>query len=101
MFRRLATLASLATLVTAATVAATASSAAAAPTGCTVTNGYNWAQSLCTGGTGEHQAYMLQKHIMPEIGYIPCPGNWAPVGQYSYAQCASHQIVLVTVYTRG
>lgn len=99
--RKAATCASLSLLMTVGTVAATASAASAAPTDCTVTYGANWAQSICTGGTGEHQVNMLQRHFMPGVGYIACPGNWAAVGQVSYASCANHTIVNVWVDTRG
>ncbi|MDI1465355.1 hypothetical protein QEZ54_30745 [Catellatospora sp. KI3] len=99
--RKAAAHAALGLLVATGTVAATGSAASAAPTGCTVTYGANWAQSICTGGTGEHQVNMLQQHFMPGVGYIACPGNWAPVGQVSYASCASHTIVNVWVSTRG
>ncbi|GAA1636583.1 hypothetical protein ACFQY4_19420 [Catellatospora bangladeshensis] len=99
--RRVATYASLSVLTAVGSVVATGSAASAAPTGCTVTYGSNWAQSICTGGTGEHQVNMLQKHFMPGVGYIACPGNWAAVGQVSYAACANHTIVDVWVNTRG
>ncbi|HEX6683374.1 MAG TPA: hypothetical protein VF062_11290 [Candidatus Limnocylindrales bacterium] len=98
--RRLATLATLSTVITAGTVAGTASSAAATPTNCTITYGSNWAQSLCTAGTGEHQVAMLQQHFMPG-NPILCVGNWAPVGAVSYTGCAHHTIVRVWINTRG
>src|SRR5215470_2830606 len=99
--RRLATFASLATVTIAAGVFGVASSASAVPTNCTLTYGSNWAQSICTGGTGEHQVNMLQRHFLPEVGLIACPGNWAPVGQISFTRCANHTIVNVWINTRG
>lgn len=99
--RRLVTFASLAVLTSAASVFGVASSASAVPTNCTLTYGSNWAQSICTGGTGQHQANMLQQHFMPGVGMIACPGNWAAVGQVSYAPCAYHTIVNVWINTRG
>jgi hypothetical protein len=86
--------------VTAGALVSTASSASAQPTNCTVTYGSNWAQSLCTGGTGEHRVFMMQRHFLPEVGLIPCPGPWVPVGAVSYTRCAYHTIVNVWVETR-
>ncbi|MEV4134127.1 hypothetical protein AB0J72_18395 [Dactylosporangium sp. NPDC049742] len=97
---RLATAVTLSALLTAGTLAATGAAASAAPTDCTVTYGSNWAQSLCTGGAGEHRVSMLQQHFMPGAGGIICQGNWAPVGAVSYTSCASHTIVRVWVDTR-
>lgn len=91
----------LSALVTAATVAGTASSAMATPTNCTVTYGSNWAQSLCTGGTGQHRVHMLQRHFMPGAGGIICVGPWANVGAVSYTPCANHEIVNVWYSTQG
>jgi hypothetical protein len=98
--RRLVTYASLAAVMTAATVFGAASSASAAPTNCTLTYGSNWAQSICTGGTGEHQVAMLQQHFIPGNPII-CVGNWAPVGGVSYTGCAYHTIVNVWINKRG
>jgi hypothetical protein len=99
--KRWATLASLSVIITAGALVGTVSSAAAAPTGCTVTYGSNWAQSQCTGGTGEHRVHMVQQHFMPGAGGIVCVGPWAPAGVVSYTQCANHTIVSVFVSTRG
>ncbi|MBB5868224.1 hypothetical protein F4553_001603 [Allocatelliglobosispora scoriae] len=98
---RFATLLSLCAVVTAGTIAGTATGAAAAPTGCTITYGSNWAQSICTGGTGQHRINMLQQHFMPGAGGIICNGNWAEVGQISYTPCANHTIVNVWITTQG
>ena len=98
--KRLATTITLSALLTAGTLIGTASGASAVPTNCTVTYGSNWAQSLCTGGTGEHRVSMLQQHFMPGAGAIICQGNWAPVGSASYTGCAYHTIVNVWVDTR-
>jgi hypothetical protein len=92
--------ATLSALLTAGTLAATTGAASAAPTNCTVTYGSNWAQSLCTGGTGEHRVSMLQQHFMPGAGGIICQGNWAAVGAVSFTNCANHTIVNVWVDTR-
>jgi len=97
---RIATMVALGTLVTAGTLVGTASGASAHPTNCTVTYGSNWAQSLCTGGNGEHQVNMVQRHFMPGAGGIACPGPWAPVGSVSYTPCANHTIVNVWVNLR-
>jgi hypothetical protein len=99
--RRLATLLSLTAVLTASSVIGTASGAAAVPTNCTVTYGSNWAQSLCTAGTGEHRIHMLQQHFMPGVGPIICVGPWAPVGAVSYTGCGYHTIVNVWYSTRG
>ncbi|HZM74924.1 MAG TPA: hypothetical protein VFC19_04310 [Candidatus Limnocylindrales bacterium] len=98
--RRLVTLASLAVVTSAASVFGVASSASAVPTNCTLTYGSNWAQSICTAGTGEHQVAMLQQHFIPG-NPILCVGNWAPVGQVSYTPCANHTIVNVWINKRG
>ncbi len=98
---RLATLVPLIIAMTVATVAGTAAVASAAPTNCTVTYGSNWAQSLCTGGTGEHRVHMLQQHFMPGVGPIICVGPWAPVGAVSSTPCGYHTIVNVWYSTRG
>jgi hypothetical protein len=99
--QKLAAFASLACVLTAATVFGAASAASSVPTGCTLTYGSNWAQSVCTGGTGEHQVAMLQQHFMPGAGPIICIGNWAPVGGVSYTGCAYHTIVNVWINRRG
>jgi hypothetical protein len=98
--RRVATTVTLGALLTAGTLIGTASGASAVPTDCAVTYGSNWAQSLCTGGTGEHRVSMLQRHFMPGAGPIICQGQWAPVGTPSYTGCAYHTIVNVWVDVR-
>jgi hypothetical protein len=99
--KRLAALATLSAMVTAGTVFGAVSSASAAPTNCTITYGGNWAQSLCTGGTGEHRIHMVQQHFLPGVGPIACYGNWAPVGSVSSLQCSYHTITSVWISTRG
>jgi hypothetical protein len=99
--RRLASVVSLSAALTAASVVGLASSASAAPTNCTITYGSNWAQSLCTGGTGQHRINMHQRHFLPEVGLIACQGPWANVGQVSYTPCANHTIVAVFITTQG
>ncbi|WP_157631930.1 hypothetical protein [Catelliglobosispora koreensis] len=99
--RRLATVVSLSAVLTAGSVVGMVSSAAAAPTNCTITYGSNWAQSLCTGGTGQHRIHMIQRHFLPEVGLIACQGPWANVGQVSYTPCANHAIVNVFITTQG
>jgi hypothetical protein len=97
---KIATYASLAALATAAAVFGVTTSASAAPTNCTITYGSNWAQSVCTAGTGEHQVAMLQQHFIPG-NPILCVGNWAPVGGVSYTGCAHHTIANVWINKRG
>ena len=99
--RRLVTAVALSAALIPAGVVALQTAAAAAPTDCTLTYGSNWAQSLCTGGTGPHQIHMIQRHFLPEVGLIPCVGPWANVGQVSYTQCANHTIVSVYITTQG
>ena len=98
--RRFATTVTLSALLAAGTLLGTTSAASAAPTNCTLTYGSNWAQSLCTGGTGEHRVNMLQRHFDPTAGPILCQGPWAPVGTPSYTTCAPHTIVNVWISTR-
>ncbi|WUH99111.1 hypothetical protein OHR68_37310 [Spirillospora sp. NBC_00431] len=91
----------LAVLTTAtAALVGTASSASATPTDCTTVNGGNFAESRCTGGTGEHRVIMLQRHFDPAVGLIACEGPWVPVGSVSRTLCASQQVISVTVQTR-
>jgi hypothetical protein len=99
--KRWAAAAAMSMVVTAATLAGTASGAFATPTNCTVTYGSNWAQSLCTGGTGQHRVHMLQQHFMPGVGPILCVGPWAAVGSVSYTPCGYHTIVNVWYTTQG
>lgn len=98
--RKWTSMVSLGALVLTGTLLGTPSPASASPTNCTITNGSNWAQSLCTGGTGEHRIVMIQRHFLPEVGLIPCLGEWAPVGSVSYTRCANHTIVSIRVDLR-
>ncbi|MFI0366276.1 hypothetical protein ACH35V_00270 [Actinomadura sp. 1N219] len=93
-------LVSFTVLATATALVGTASSASAAPTGCSVVNGGNFAESTCTGGTGEHRAIMRQQHFNPAVGVIACEGPWVPVGAVSRAPCSSHPVISVAVETR-
>lgn len=99
--RRWATMVSLSAVVTAGMLAGTATGASATPSNCSVTYGSNWAQSLCTGGTGYHRVHMQQQHFMPGVGPIICVGPWAPVGSVSHTGCAYHTIVNVWYSTQG
>jgi len=87
-------------IVTAITVVGTTSSAYALPTNCTTTLGAGYAQSLCTGGTGEHRVRLYQKSFNPAVGYFSCEGPWVPVGTVSRTTCAQHIIVSLTYETR-
>jgi len=98
--RRGAALVSLAVLATVTLLAGTASSAFAIPTNCTTVNGGTWAESRCTGGTGEHRVVMRQQHFMPGAGMIVCEGPWVPVGTVSHTGCAAHTVISVTAETR-
>jgi hypothetical protein len=97
---RLAGTVALSALVAAGALLGTASAATAAPTGCSVSFGSNFAQSQCTGGTGEHRVVMQQQHFLPGVGPILCVGPWVPVGSVSFTNCANHTIVSVRVDTR-
>ncbi|MFI0482769.1 hypothetical protein [Actinomadura sp. 9N215] len=83
-----------------AALVGTASSASATPTDCTTVNGGNFAESRCTGGTGEHRVVMVQQHFNPAVGLIACEGPWVPVGSVSRTLCASQQVISVSVQTR-
>ncbi|TMQ96169.1 hypothetical protein ETD83_21615 [Actinomadura soli] len=93
-------LASFTVLATATALVGTASSASAAPTGCSVVNGGNFAESRCTGGTGEHRALMRQQHFNPAVGVIACEGPWVAPGAVSRAPCAGYPVISVGVETR-
>ncbi|RCG30562.1 hypothetical protein DQ384_14755 [Sphaerisporangium album] len=49
-----------------------------------VSNGY--VNSLCETGTGEHQVYLVARHVNPQVGVITNEGPWVPVGQISTAR---------------
>ncbi len=89
-------------LLAAGLVAGTASSASAAPTGCSyqVDISQLSASSYCSTGTGEHRIYVLQKHFLAEVGYIPIWGPWVPAGSVSSTHITPHQIVYAEVQTR-
>jgi len=98
---RWAAFVALAVLATSAALVGTASSASANPTNCTTVNGGNFAESRCTEGTGEHRVVMRQQHFNPQVGPIACEGPWVPAGTVSRTACAYHQVISVTVETRG
>ncbi|MEV8638697.1 hypothetical protein AB0395_44275 [Streptosporangium sp. NPDC051023] len=89
-------------LLTAAMVTGAASSASAAPIGCSyeVNTSTLTASSYCSGGTGEHRVFVLQKHFLAEVGYIPIYSDWAPAGTVSSTHITAHQIISVQVQTR-
>ena len=92
----------LSALMTVGTLVVTASSASAEPTGCTTVNGGNFAESRCTDGTGEHRVVMVQRHFLhPQVPDIRCEGPWVPVGSVSRTACGFHQVISLTVETRG
>jgi hypothetical protein len=99
--RRWAGIVLLSALMTSGTLVVTASGASADPTGCTATNGGNFAESRCTGGTGEHRVVMVQRHFDPTVGDIRCEGPWVPVGSVSRTACGFQQVISVTVETRA
>lgn len=98
--RSLTAIVLLTMLATAVAVVGTTSSAAALPTNCTTTLGADFADSLCTGGTGEHRVYLSQKSFNPMTGYFACEGPWVPVGTVSRTTCAHHIIISLTSQTR-
>ncbi|MEU9885273.1 hypothetical protein [Sphaerisporangium sp. NPDC051011] len=67
-------------------VALPGGTAYALPADCTtwVSNGY--VSSLCTSGTGEHQVYLVARHVNPQVGVITNEGPWVPVGSVSTAR---------------
>ncbi|MFC4585164.1 hypothetical protein [Sphaerisporangium corydalis] len=89
-------------LATAGLVAATASGASAAPTGCSyqLNTQERWATSYCSAGTGEHRIYVLEKHFLAEVGYIPVFGPWVPAGTVSSTGIPPHQIIDIRVEVR-
>ncbi|MFF4418517.1 hypothetical protein ACFYY8_38815 [Streptosporangium sp. NPDC001559] len=87
-------------LLTATMVTGTATSASASPTGCSYQINGQTASSYCSGGTGEHRVFVLQKHFLAEVGYIPIYSEWAPAGTTSSTWITAHQIVSVQVQTR-
>ncbi|TDB87174.1 hypothetical protein E1264_15400 [Actinomadura sp. KC216] len=93
-------LASFTVLATATALVGTATSASATPTDCTTVNGGNFAESRCTGGTGEHRVVMVQRHFNPAVGLIACEGPWVPVGSVSRTLCANQTVISVSVQTR-
>jgi hypothetical protein len=96
----LAGLALLSTVLTGGLLAVTSSSAFATPTGCAATSGGNFAESRCTGGTGEHRVIMRQRHFNPEVGTIDCVGPWVPVGLVSRTPCGFQEVVFLTFEIR-
>ena len=98
--RSLTAIVSLTVLATAIAVAGTASSAFALPTNCSTTVGTGYADSLCTGGTGEHRVVLTQKSFNPMTGNFTCYGPWVPVGSVSRTTCAQHIIISSRSETR-
>ncbi|GII82226.1 hypothetical protein Ssi03_02160 [Sphaerisporangium siamense] len=102
--RRFAATAFATVLATTGLVAATASGANAAPTGCTYTldpiPGEHGASSYCSGGTGEHRIFVMEKHFLAEAGLIPVWGPWVPAGQTSYTRLPYHTIIDIRVDVR-
>ncbi|QXV58747.1 hypothetical protein CVV72_18300 [Amycolatopsis sp. TNS106] len=87
-------------LMAAGTLTVTAPAASAAPAGCTTVNGGNFAESLCTEGTGQHRVVMVQRHFLyPDVPDLRCEGPWMPVGLTSQIDCASEQVIALTVQT--
>jgi hypothetical protein len=98
--RSLTAIVSLTMLATAVAVVGTASSAFALPTNCSTTVGAGYADSLCTGGTGEHRVALTQRSHNPMTGYFTCHGPWVPVGTVSRTTCAQHIIISARSETR-
>jgi hypothetical protein len=91
----------LSMLVTSGTLAVTASAASATPAECTTVNGGNFAESFCTDGIGQHRVVMVQRHFLyPDVPDLHCVGPWMPVGLTSQIDCASEQVIALTVQTR-
>ncbi|MEU9888841.1 hypothetical protein AB0M95_38400 [Sphaerisporangium sp. NPDC051017] len=100
--RRWAATACATVLATAGLVTATTSGAYAAPTGCSyqLNTAERWASSYCSSGTGEHRIWVLERHFLPEVGYIPVYGPWVPAGETSFTRIPPHTIVDIRVETR-
>jgi hypothetical protein len=100
--RRWTSIAALAATATTGIVLGTGGPALALPGDCTsaASNVTRIATSFCATGTGEHRIFVLQKHFLAEVGYIPIYGDWAPVGATSTAQITPHTIVYFQVERR-
>ncbi len=99
-WRSLTVIVSLTMLATAIVAVGTATSAHALPTNCTTTLGAGYADSQCTGGTGEHRVVLSQRSHNPMTGNFTCYGPWVPVGTVSRTTCAQHIIISLTFQTR-
>ncbi|WP_283134458.1 hypothetical protein [Rhizohabitans arisaemae] len=102
--RKLAASLSASVLLGSGLVAATADAAHAVPTGCTYWTYYQgtfrYAASNCTGGTGEHQIFVVQRDISPPYGLIWANGPWRPPGTPSTLRIGSLPIKKIEVRTR-
>ncbi|MEU9884328.1 hypothetical protein [Sphaerisporangium sp. NPDC051011] len=45
-----------------------------------------YVNSLCESGTGEHQVYLVARHVNPQVGVLTNEGPWVPVGSISTAR---------------
>ncbi|WP_283134459.1 hypothetical protein [Rhizohabitans arisaemae] len=89
-------------LLAAGLVAGTAGPAFAVPTGCSHRTYYQgvdrYAESTCSGGTGQHRIQVIQQHHL--AGPIPSQGPWQPVGTPSTTWIPGYPIVTVYVATQ-
>ncbi len=99
--KRRVTAAASTVLLAATLVAGTASAASAAPTGCSYEIVGRTASSYCASGTGWHRVFVMQRHILPDVGLIPIASEWQPPGTVSSVQITYHQVLYARVETSG
>ncbi|MGY0233749.1 hypothetical protein [Longispora urticae] len=97
--RRWTSAVALSAALTAGLLAGTGGSASATPSGCSYTLDLanRTASSYCSGGTGQHRIWVLEKHFLAEVGYIPVWGPWVAPGEVSFTRIPQHTVVDIRV----
>jgi len=99
--KRKITAVSSAAMLTAALVVGTGPGASAAPQGCGYEIVGRIASSHCASGTGWHRIFVMQRHILPDVGLLPIWGPWQPPGTVSSVQITYHETLYARVETTG